>query len=1359
MKKLSILVAFIFCTIVSLAQGIPITNNTYFSNEGTVYHLRGLVTGDVAVQIPTIDTLNHPATNFAGAIVRRPQDGFAYMSNGVFWELIGTGGGGGTITDTIYVKLPLYVFVDSLGRRIIQILHDDGIETPGIVTWTGVGLIYNVTSATYWIGGKRYVSAATTVTLSAADPTFPTQYIFIVDTLATATFLRGTPAALPLAPQTTVGVNLPLTNGITLIANATTPPVTLELIYDENTGQPTEWAYADNGGMTSDRNNTDNPYRNLKADFVSLYNSSRFYWVDDVVDTFRTGDVLNFHLYLNGALTNNMYVTLFNGGTRVTNYLLISPSQGLNQNDSNQYQNISVPFSSLTFNNVGYYNTIAFEMVGADTSGAKGFYIDYINIQSTQNIPPQTDYSNKVDSVTIISGSDYWWAKGVPYLIGVRGGGSGGGASLQSATDSSIAVANVPKMNLRGTDLNIDSASHFQIDVYDAGYPALFTFHDQDEMRGFKWLKSVEGTEEDENGDSTYVRALQQIAFNGGTYQSFITSSSKQDSSYLNSIIIGPKFTLFSQEGAENGDSVHTSVIIRIADTLLTPPTYIWGANPTVNGDELVKIPYPTVGGGGTDSTLQQAFDKSVLAGDDPTINTGSNQFKFSQSNGTVSTAIDYYPGETDFNYETISNGNGLGIVFSTINNPAMTVQAITNSVVKTEFIVDSTWATIDGKYIGTSVNGNLADATGNITIAGGGGINIYNTDSSLSSDRTVNLNDKSLIISQSDNSLGLAFTPLDSNMIYMANNHIINGNIINASDSIASPYNIATWDGDTLKRAALPAGGVGGYNANIGSGYRLAVPNTNNIKTLFGNGVTLDSATNANAITFNASFAGLNDVLFTSLANNQVAQYDLASGKWKNQNTLPFSLSGLRNNDYFIYDSLNGYWKNYTANITPTWSKPGDSVVTGNVLGSTNNRSLDIITNNIRRARFDSLGALEIFSGASVATNLTFYRTSSTTTKAVWWGVTGVGTPYMTTNNGRFVFNTNYNGGSGQLENFALETASTSATIAGSPQATITGKLNSKVPIPATGAEASYSLEVQNNSGTHRGGIGIDSAQNLVIGIGNIGLRIIQDNSSSVAAVSGVGTLFRVFPTTGNIMIKNKGTYVEDTIARFAVVSDTGLLAQGSRPAPVMDSTARKGITSAINAVTITNAGSGYTNGSYGTTPLTGGSGVGATANITVSTNIVTAVSFTGGNNMGRGYVVGDVLTATIAGGSGFQATVASVIPVRSGLQVYDSSYKKQYTFDSTRWTESSKILSGSLTLDFGSTAAQTSSELTINVVGAADGDIVSVGAVNASHNANSDFTAYVSAANVVTVKFNNYSAGAIDPASGTFKVKVFKD
>lgn len=83
-------------------------------------------------------------------------------------------------------------------------------------------------------------------------------------------------------------------------------------------------------------------------------------------------------------------------------------------------------------------------------------------------------------------------------------------------------------------------------------------------------------------------------------------------------------------------------------------------------------------------------------------------------------------------------------------------------------------------------------------------------------------------------------------------------------------------------------------------------------------------------------------------------------------------------------------------------------------------------------------------------------------------------------------------------------------------------------------------------------------------------------------------------------------------------------------------------------------------------------------------------------------------------------------------------------------------KILSATGVLDFASTAAQNSRDLTITVTGAADGDPVKIGVPNGSVNANTCFTAFVSAANTVTVRFNNYSSGAVDPASGTFRAEV---
>lgn len=67
---------------------------------------------------------------------------------------------------------------------------------------------------------------------------------------------------------------------------------------------------------------------------------------------------------------------------------------------------------------------------------------------------------------------------------------------------------------------------------------------------------------------------------------------------------------------------------------------------------------------------------------------------------------------------------------------------------------------------------------------------------------------------------------------------------------------------------------------------------------------------------------------------------------------------------------------------------------------------------------------------------------------------------------------------------------------------------------------------------------------------------------------------------------------------------------------------------------------GEGYTDGTYNDTPLTGGFGTGAVANITVEGGKVAVVTVTAGQD----YAQGDVLTG-LTGGTGFAITVNSVV------------------------------------------------------------------------------------------------------------------
>jgi hypothetical protein len=132
----------------------------------------------------------------------------------------------------------------------------------------------------------------------------------------------------------------------------------------------------------------------------------------------------------------------------------------------------------------------------------------------------------------------------------------------------------------------------------------------------------------------------------------------------------------------------------------------------------------------------------------------------------------------------------------------------------------------------------------------------------------------------------------------------------------------------------------------------------------------------------------------------------------------------------------------------------------------------------------------------------------------------------------------------------------------------------------------------------------------------------------------------------------------------------------------------------------TITNGGSGYTNGTYNIKNFTNvsSSGSGATATFTVSGGAITSVSVTGVGT--GGYKAGDVLSVAASDvggtGSGFQYTLTKTTgDQNNGTLVYDSTSAKPVWWDShahvNRPIIDSVTISGNLTTSSASTLTLT--------------------------------------------------------------------
>lgn len=301
--------------------------------------------------------------------------------------------------------------------------------------------------------------------------------------------------------------------------------------------------------------------------------------------------------------------------------------------------------------------------------------------------------------------------------------------------------------------------------------------------------------------------------------------------------------------------------------------------------------------------------------------------------------------------------------------------------------------------------------------------------------------------------------------------------------------------------------------------------------------------------------------------------------------------------------------------------------------------------------------------------------------------------------------------------------------------------------------------------TGTY-GGTGVNNGSNTL----TLGGSVVFSGANTVTLIS-TGTTNLTLPAATGTLIYKTTTATADRLSRF---TGDGVVANSV----IRDDGTNIGIGTAPNAsykLLVSGAGSVTGNMTFGgnvflassqyidfigggSMTMGGNSGTGAWAfNTSIAGGYFPSFQNAGTayleyKNAGSSFIRGNMTSFFFVLHSGlFGGTPVNGAFEYDGTDYWGVTAATRYVFP--------KTLTGSATLNFGNTVAGAASDLTITVTGAAAGDKVMLGVDAASIPANGSYTAWVSAANTVTVRYtNNDLVTAYDPASGTFKVSVIK-
>jgi hypothetical protein len=228
----------------------------------------------------------------------------------------------------------------------------------GGASWSGTGMVFDVTVLTYQISGVNYSSAATSVTLPVGDPSDPRFDAIVVNEFGVVLIIAGIPSSNPITP--TIPGDQVLVQYVLVNAGAITPAITDEWVYRES--QAGDWVGSIIGGAPAPtavwNSPTPAPFAGtacLLASY-SAYSTSRFIRLQAPSPISRSTYVgLSLRVYLpvnfatlDGGLGRSPFIQLRGGPSLTSLGTRYLDQHGLNLSLVGVWQQVTIPTALFT---------------------------------------------------------------------------------------------------------------------------------------------------------------------------------------------------------------------------------------------------------------------------------------------------------------------------------------------------------------------------------------------------------------------------------------------------------------------------------------------------------------------------------------------------------------------------------------------------------------------------------------------------------------------------------------------------------------------------------------------------------------------------------------------------------------------------------------------------------------------------------------------------------------------------------------------------------------------------------------------------------------------------------------------------